>query len=187
VGALVLLVLPALVLNYLGQGALVLAHPEARGNPFFDMIPVAVYWPVLLMATAASVIASQAVITGAFSMTQQAVQLGLLPRMDIRRTSETQAGQIYVPQVNTFLMIGVIALLFTFQTSSNMAAAYGIAVTGSMFVDTLLFFYIIRYMWKRPLWQAIAACTFFGAIDVVFISSHLLKIPQGAWLPLVLG
>ena len=181
------LVLPALVLNYLGQGALVLAHPEARGNPFFDMIPVAVYWPVLLMATAASVIASQAVITGAFSMTQQAVQLGLLPRMDIRRTSETQAGQIYVPQVNTFLMIGVIALLFTFQTSSNMAAAYGIAVTGSMFVDTLLFFVIIRYLWKKPLWMATLAAVGFGLLDIVFISSNMLKLPQGAWLPLVMG
>ena len=168
-------------------GALVLAHPEARGNPFFDMIPVAVYWPVLLMATAASVIASQAVITGAFSMTQQAVQLGLLPRMDIRRTSETQAGQIYVPQVNTFLMIGVIALLFTFQTSSNMAAAYGIAVTGSMFVDTLLFFVIIRHLWKKPLWMAALAAVGFGLLDIVFISSNMLKLPQGAWLPLVMG
>ena len=181
------LVLPALLINYLGQGALVLAHPEARTNPFFDMIPQAIYWPVLLLATAAAVIASQAVITGAFSMTQQAVQLGLFPRIDIRRTSETQAGQIYVPQVNTFLMIGVLALLVTFKNSSNLAAAYGIAVTGSMFVDTLLFFYIVRYMWKRPVWQAAAASMSFGALDLVFISSNLLKIPQGAWMPLALG
>ncbi len=129
-------VLPCLLLNYLGQGALVLAHPAARANPFFDMIPQAVYWPVLLLATVATVIASQAVITGAFSMTQQAVQLGLFPRIDIRRTSETQAGQIFVPQVNTFLLIGVLILLFTFRSSSNLAAAYGIAVTGAMFVDT---------------------------------------------------
>jgi KUP system potassium uptake protein len=183
----VTLVLPALLLNYMGQGAMVLANPETRADPFFDMIPQVAYWPIMILATVATVIASQAVITGAFSMTQQAVQLGLFPRIDIRRTSETQAGQIYVPQVNTFLMVGVLALLVTFQNSSNLAAAYGIAVTGSMFVDTLLFFYIIRYMWKRPLWQAIAACTFFGAIDIVFISSNLLKIPQGAWLPLVLG
>ncbi len=181
------LVLPALLINYLGQGALVLAHPEARTNPFFDMIPQAIYWPVLLLATAAAVIASQAVITGAFSMTQQAVQLGLFPRIDIRRTSETQAGQIYVPQVNTFLMIGVLALLVTFKNSSNLAAAYGIAVTGSMFVDTLLFFYIVRYMWKRPVWQAALASGSFGLIDLVFISSNLLKIPQGAWMPLALG
>ncbi|MCA6268257.1 potassium transporter Kup [Phenylobacterium sp.] len=181
------LVLPALLLNYLGQGAMVLAHPEMRENPFFGMAPTLVYWPVLLMATAASVIASQAVITGAFSMTQQAVQLGLLPRIDIRRTSETQAGQIYVPQVNTFLMIGVILLLVTFQTSSNLAAAYGIAVTGSMFVDTLLFFVIIRYLWKKPLWLAILAAVGFGALDLVFFSSNLLKLPQGAWLPLAAG
>ena len=181
------LVLPALLLNYLGQGALVLSHPESRTNPFFDMIPEPIYWPVLILATVATVIASQAVITGAFSMTQQAVQLGLLPRIDIRRTSETQAGQIYVPQVNTILMVGVLILLFTFQNSSNLAAAYGIAVTGAMFVDTLLFFVIIKHMWKRPTWQAWLAALGFGALDVVFISSNLLKIPQGAWLPLVLG
>ncbi|WP_421933663.1 potassium transporter Kup [Phenylobacterium sp.] len=183
----VILVLPALLLNYLGQGALVLAHPAARSNPFFEMIPEVIYWPVLLLATAATVIASQAVITGAFSMTQQAVQLGLFPRIDIRRTSETQAGQIFVPQVNTILMIGVLVLLFTFRNSSNLAAAYGIAVTGAMFVDTLLFFVIIKHMWHRPTWQAWAAAIGFGALDVTFISSNLLKIPQGAWLPLVLG
>lgn len=179
--------LPCLAFNYLGQGANVLAHPEARFNPFWEMVPELAYWPVLILATAATVIASQAVITGAFSMTQQAVQLGLLPRIDIRRTSETQAGQIYVPQVNTYLMIGVLILLFTFQTSSSLAAAYGIAVTGSMFVDTLLFFVIIRHMWKRPLWQAALGAGAFGLIDVVFISSNLLKIPDGAWLPLVMG
>ncbi|WP_411286596.1 potassium transporter Kup [Phenylobacterium sp.] len=181
------LCLPALLLNYLGQGALVLSDPTARENPFFRMIPEIAYWPVLILATVATVIASQAVITGAFSMTQQAVQLGLLPRIDIRRTSETQAGQIYVPWVNTMLLIGVLVLLFMFRTSSNLAAAYGIAVTGAMFVDTLLFFVIVRWMWKRPLWQAALAAGFFGVIDIVFISSNLLKIPQGAWLPLVLG
>jgi KUP system potassium uptake protein len=181
------LVLPALLLNYLGQGAMVIHHPATRANPFFEMIPEIVYWPVLLLATAAAIIASQAVITGAFSMTQQAVQLGLFPRIDIRRTSETQAGQIFVPQVNTFLMVGVLVLLVMFRTSSNLAAAYGIAVTGAMFVDTLLFFVIVRFMWKRPLWVALAASTGFGILDVVFISSNLLKIPQGAWLPLVLG
>jgi KUP system potassium uptake protein len=183
----VALVLPSLVLNYLGQGAMVLARPDTAANPFFRMIPDLIYWPVWLLAILATVIASQAVITGAFSMTQQAVQLGLFPRIDIRRTSETQAGQIYVPQVNLFLMVGVLVLLVMFRTSSNLAAAYGIAVTGAMFVDTLLFFYIVRYMWKRPVWQAAAASAAFGFVDVVFISSNLLKIPQGAWLPLVLG
>ncbi|MDP3854548.1 potassium transporter Kup [Phenylobacterium sp.] len=180
-------VLPCLLLNYLGQGANVLAHPMARHNPFWDMVPEIAYWPVLVLATVATVIASQAVITGAFSMTQQAVQLGLLPRIDIRRTSETQAGQIFVPQVNTFLMVGVLILLFTFQNSSALAAAYGIAVTGSMFVDTLIFFVIVKHMWKRPAWQAAAAAGAFGVLDVVFIGSNLLKIPDGAWLPLVLG
>ena len=180
-------VLPALLLNYLGQGAMVLHHPATRANPFFEMIPQAIYWPVILLATVAAIIASQAVITGAFSMTQQAVQLGLFPRMNIRRTSETQAGQIFVPYVNNALMIGVMILLFTFRTSSNLAAAYGIAVTGAMFVDTLLFFVIVRFMWKRPLWVALLASSGFGLLDVTFISSNLLKIPQGAWLPLVLG
>jgi KUP system potassium uptake protein len=183
----VFLALPALLLNYLGQGALVLRHPADRVEPFYRMIPEPIYWPVLLLVTIASVIASQAVITGAFSMTQQAVQLGLFPRIDIRRTSETQAGQIFVPYVNNMLMIGVVILLITFRTSSNLAAAYGIAVTGAMFVDTLLFFVIVRWMWKRPVWQAALASGLFGILDITFISSNLLKIPQGAWLPLVLG
>ncbi len=183
----VYLVLPALLLNYLGQGALVLDNPEARLNPFFEMIPEFAFWPILILATAATVIASQAVITGAFSVTQQAVQLGLLPRIDIRRTSETLAGQIYVPQVNMLLLAGVLALLAMFQTSSNLAAAYGIAVTGSMLVDSMLFFVIIGALWKRPWWQAALAAGAFGLIDMVFVSSNLLKIPQGAWFPLVMG
>ena len=173
------LVLPCLMLNYLGQGALVLHHRSAGANPFFAMIPHFAYWPVLALATAATVIASQAVITGAFSVTQQAVQLGILPRIDIRRTSETVAGQIFVPQVNMLLMIGVLVLLFMFRTSSNLAAAYGVAVTGAMFVDTFLFFVIIRYFWKRPIWQAFAAMIGFGIIDLVFLSSNSPKRPAG--------
>lgn len=180
-------VLPCLVLNYFGQGAMVLDDPSARENPFFRMIPEVAYWPILVLATVAAVIASQAVITGAFSMTQQAVSLGLFPRIDIRRTSETQAGQIYVPQVNTLLLIGVLVLIVMFRNSSNLASAYGIAVTGSMFVDTLLFFYIVRYMWKRPVWQAVTASLVFGLLDVVFITSNLLKFFNGAWLPLAMG
>ena len=180
-------VFPCLMLNYLGQGALVLAHPEAAENPFFRMIPEVVYWPVLLLATLAACIASQAVITGAFSLTQQAVQLGLLPRIDIRRTSETQAGQIYVPAVNMLLLVGVLALLAMFRNSHNLTAAYGIAVTGAMLVDTLLAFIILRYFWKRPMWQSLLPVLFFGFIDIVFFGANLLKIPQGAWLPLALG
>jgi KUP system potassium uptake protein len=181
------LVFPCLVLNYLGQGGLILANPGARENPFWEMVPEIAYWPVLVMAATATVIASQAVITGAFSVTQQAVSLGLLPRIDIRRTSETQAGQIYVPQVNTLLLIGVLILLFSFKTSSALAAAYGIAVTGSMFVDTLLAFVIVRFLWKWRWSATVAVLVPLVAIDLTFISSNLLKIPQGAWMPLVFG
>jgi KUP system potassium uptake protein len=181
------LVFPCLVLNYLGQGALVIGNPGERHDPFFSMVPEIAYWPVLLLSMAATLIASQSVITGAFSVTQQAVQLGLLPRIDIRRTSETVAGQIYVPFINNLLMVGVLALLVMFRNSSNLAAAYGIAVTGAMLVDTVLFFFIIQHVWKRPFWQAALAAGAFGSIDVVFVGANLLKIPQGAWFPLVLG
>jgi KUP system potassium uptake protein len=181
------LAFPCLALNYLGQGSLVLDHPASRHNPFWDMVPTFAYWPVLLMATFATVIASQAVITGAFSMTQQAVQLGLLPRLDIKRTSETQAGQIYVPAVNTFLLIGVLILLVMFRSSHKLASAYGIAVTGAMFVDTLLAYVVLRLVWKWSLWQTAALLVPLAVIDLVFIASNALKIPDGAWLPLVFG
>jgi KUP system potassium uptake protein len=181
------LVFPCLALNYLGQGALVLDHPAARHNPFWEMVPSFAYWPVLLMATVATVIASQAVITGAFSMTQQAVQLGLLPRIEIKRTSETQAGQIFVPAVNQFLLIGVLVLLFAFRSSHKLASAYGIAVTGAMFVDTLLAYVVIRRVWKWNLWQTGLLLIPLVALDSVFIASNMLKIPDGAWLPLVFG
>jgi KUP system potassium uptake protein len=181
------LVFPCLVLNYLGQGAVVLHHPIARSNPFWAMTPQAAYWPVLILATAATVIASQAVISGAFSVTQQAVQLGLLPRIEIRRTSQTQAGQIFVPAVNLFLMVGVLLLLLVFRSSSRLAAAYGTAVTGAMFVDTLLAYYVVRRMWKWNLFQTACLLVPIIVVDLVFISSNLLKIRAGAWLPLVLG
>ena len=181
------LVFPCLALNYLGQGSMVLDHPAARHNPFWEMVPNFAYWPVLLMATVATVIASQAVITGAFSMTQQAVQLGLLPRIEIKRTSETQAGQIFVPAVNQFLLIGVLVLLFAFRSSHKLASAYGIAVTGAMFVDTLLAYVVLRRVWKWPLWQTGLLLIPLVALDSVFIASNMLKIPDGAWLPLVFG
>jgi KUP system potassium uptake protein len=181
------LAFPCLALNYLGQGSLVLDHPASRHNPFWDMVPTFAYWPVLLMATVATVIASQAVITGAFSMTQQAVQLGLLPRLDIKRTSETQAGQIYVPAVNSFLLVGVLILLVMFQSSHKLASAYGIAVTGAMFVDTLLAYVVLRLVWKWNLWQTAALLIPLAMIDLVFIASNMLKIPDGAWLPLAFG
>ncbi len=181
------LVFPCLALNYLGQGAMILSRPSARHNPFWEMAPEFAYWPVLVLATAATVIASQAVITGAFSVTQQAVQLGLLPRIDIRRTSETQAGQIYVPQVNTLLLVGVLVLLFAFQTSSALASAYGIAVTGAMLVDTLLAFVIARALWKWSWPATLALLVPFLLIDLTFVSSNMLKVPDGAWLPLAFG
>ena len=181
------LVFPCLFFNYMGQGALILSHPDAADNPFWSMVPQIAYWPVLLLATVATVIASQAVITGAFSMTQQAVQLGLLPRIEIKRTSETQAGQIFVPQVNRFLMIGVLLLLFVFQSSHRLAGAYGIAVTGAMFVDTLLAYFVVRGIWKWNLGQTALLLVPLALIDLVFITSNMLKIPEGAWLPLVMG
>jgi KUP system potassium uptake protein len=181
------LVFPSLALNYLGQGALVLSHPAARHNPFFAMVPDFAYWPVLILATTAAVIASQAVITGAFSMTQQAVQLGLLPRIDIRRTSETQTGQIFVPAVNGLMMIGVLVLLVIFQSSHGLAAAYGIAVTGTMFISTLLAYVVARHLWKWRLWQIAAVMLPISFGDTVFMASNLLKIRDGAWIPLVFG
>ena len=181
------LAFPCLVLNYLGQGALVLHDPAARENPFFQMIPQFAYWPILLLATAATVIASQAVITGAFSMTQQAVQLGLLPRIDIRRTSETVAGQIFVPQVNTLLMVGVLLLLVVFRSSSNLAAAYGIAVTGTMVATTSLAFVVERHLWKWSLPISLAVVAPFMLIDLTFLGANALKIVEGGWFPLALG
>ena len=141
----------------------------------------------MVLSGVATVVASQAVITGAFSLTQQAVQLGLLPRMEIRRTSATQAGQIFVPAVNNLLMVGVLVLLFVFQTSHRLASAYGIAVTGAMFVDTLLAYVVVRRMWKWNLLQTGLLLIPLSVVDLVFITSNALKIPEGAWLPLVLG
>jgi len=181
------IVWPCLALNYLGQGALVLSNPMARHNPFFVMTPHAVYWPVLALATTAAVIASQAVITGAFSMTQQAVQLGLLPRISITRTSETQTGQIFVPSVNTLMMVGVLVLLLVFQTSHRLASAYGVAVTGTRFVSTCLAYVVARRMWG---WSWPRVVLLFGPItfvDTIFLTSNLTKLADGAWIPLVFG
>ncbi len=182
-----MLVFPCLALNYLGQGAQVLRHPAARLSPFFDMVPHVAYWPVLVLATAAAVIASQAVITGAFSMTQQAVQLGLLPRIAIKRTSETQTGQIFVPAVNGLMMTGVLVLLLIFQSSHRLASAYGVAVTGTMFISTCLAVVVARALWKWRLWRVAALFAPILVLDTVFLAANLLKIPQGAWVPLVFG
>ena len=181
------LVLPALALNYFGQGALLLAHPGALENPFFRMFPQWALVPMVLLATAATVIASQAVISGAFSMTKQAIQLGFLPRFRIMHTSAKEIGQIYVPAVNTALLIAVIAAVVGFRTSTALGAAYGIAVTGTMMITTFLTFYVLRYAWKFSLLPTLLATGFFFLIDLTFFSANLLKIVDGGWFPLVIG
>ena len=180
-------VLPALVINYFGQGALVLADPTAIENPFYRMVPSWALYPMIALATAATIIASQAVITGAFSLTNQAVQLGLLPRLQIRRTSATQAGQIYIPRINALLLIGVLLLVLLFRSSGSLAAAYGVAVTGTMVADGLMGFTVIWRVWNWSLGAALALMMPFILIDVTFLVANLLKVPQGGWVPLLIG
>jgi KUP system potassium uptake protein len=180
-------VAPALVLNYFGQGALLMTRPEAVVNPFYLLVPGWALYPMVALATAATVIASQAVISGAYSITRQAVQLGFLPRINAVHTSAREIGQIYVPAVNWTLCIAVIAAVVGFGSSSRLAGAYGIAVTATMLVDTLLTFFVIRYRWNYPLALCIFATGFFLVIDVAFFSSTLLKVADGGWFPLVIG
>jgi KUP system potassium uptake protein len=180
-------VLPSLALNYLGQGALVIANPKAIENPFFLMYPDWALYPMVGLATAATVIASQAVITGAYSLTQQAIQLGLLPRFEIRHTSEAHAGQIFIPRVNTLLLVGVLLLVLLFRSSSALASAYGIAVTGTMVVTALMAFFVIWKVWKWSPLVAGALIAPFLLIDVTFLAANLLKVFEGGWVPLALG
>jgi KUP system potassium uptake protein len=181
------LVLPALAINYLGQGALVLADPKTISNPFFLMVPEWALLPVVLLATMATVIASQAVITGAYSMSRQAIQLGLLPRFQIRHTSESQMGQIYMPRINLFLLAGVLPLVAMFRTSSGLASAYGIAVTGTMIVTAGMAFVVIWKYWKWPLFWAAGLILPFFIIESAFLFANLLKVTDGGWAPLLLG
>ena len=181
------LVLPALVLNYFGQGALVLAHPEALDSPFFKLFPDWGLWPVVLLATAATVIASQAVISGAFSLSQQAMQLGLLPRLDIHQTSAEAIGQVYVPQINWLLMVCVIGLVLSFGSSDNLAAAYGIAVAVTMVITSSLLAVVARRLWRWSLPVTGAVIGFFLVVDVAFFVANAVKIPQGGWFPLLIG
>jgi len=181
------LVLPALALNYLGQGALVLSAPMAIENPFFLLYPQWALLPMVGLATAATVIASQAVITGAYSITQQAIQLGLLPRLEIRHTSEAQYGQIYMPRVNAFLLVGVLLLVATFRSSSALASAYGIAVTGTMVVTGMMAFIVIWKVWNWSFLAAAALITPFVLIDFTFLSANMLKVVEGGWVPLAFG
>ena len=181
------IVLPALLLNYFGQGALLLSNPAAVENPFYLLAPSWALYPLVVLSTAATVIASQAVISGAFSITQQAIQLGYSPRLDVQHTSESEIGQIYLPAINWLLLVAVIALVLGFGSSSNLAAAYGIAVTGTMLITNLLAFVVARWLWGWKLWQAALCLLPFLVIDVAFFSANSLKIVDGGWFPLVFG
>jgi KUP system potassium uptake protein len=180
-------VLPSLLLNYFGQGALVLSHPDAIENSFYRMVPNGLLLPMVVLATAATVIASQAVITGAFSLTRQAVQLGLLPRFEVRFTSETHAGQIYLPRVNTLLLIGVMFLVLMFHTSSSLASAYGIAVSTTMVADGIMGFVVIWKLWNWRAATAAALIVPLVTVDLTFFAANLLKLLEGAWVPLLFG
>lgn len=182
-----LIVLPGLTLNYFGQGALLLAQPDKANNPFYNMGPDWALYPMVIMATFAAIIASQAVISGAFSLTFQALQLGYLPRLKIKYTSEKEAGQIYIPRLNYLLCVAVILLVISFKTSSNLAAAYGIAVASTMVTTTILLFIAMTKLWKWKLPVAIAVAGFFLVIDLAFWSSNMLKLGQGGWFPLLFG
>ncbi|MGY8904846.1 MAG: potassium transporter Kup [Burkholderiales bacterium] len=180
-------VMPALTLNYFGQGALLLQTPAAVKNPFYLMAPQWALVPLLLLATMATVIASQALITGAFSVTKQVIQLGYLPRLRIEHTSVRHTGQIYIPFVNWGLFVAIVFAVMLFKSSSNLAAAYGVAVCTDMLITTVLTFYVIRYRWGYPLVFCLAATGWFFVVDFAFFASNLLKLPQGGWFPLVIG
>ncbi len=180
-------VFPCLFLNYLGQGALILDNPAAIKNPFFLLAPKELLYPMVALATAATIIASQAVISGAFSLTSQAMQLGYCPRIQVKFTSEYEKGQIYIPNINWLLLMAVLALVIGFKTSSNLAAAYGIAVTLTMLIDTILAAVVVRALWKWNWLQAFVFLMLFIAVDIAFFSANLVKVADGGWFPLLLG
>jgi KUP system potassium uptake protein len=181
------LVAPCLVLNYFGQGALLLADPKALENPFYLAFPAWALYPTIALATVATVIASQATISGAYSMTQQAVQLGYLPRVEIRHTSERVIGQIYVPSVNWILLAIVVVAVVGFGSSSRLASAYGVSVMGTMLTTSFLTFFVIRYGWRYPLWLCVATTGFFLVVDLAFFAAAMHKVLDGGWFPLLLG
>jgi KUP system potassium uptake protein len=181
------MVMPALLLNYFGQGALILHHPSAAKNSFYGLVPEWGHYPMVVLATAAAVIASQALISGVFSLTNQATQLGFWPRMNVVHTSETQEGQIYLPGMNYALMVGCLILVLSFGSSSKLAATYGIAVTGDMIMTSIGFFAVARLAWKWPLWQAGGLVLFFLFFDVSFFTANIVKVDDGGWVPLLIG
>jgi KUP system potassium uptake protein len=182
-----LLVFPACMLSYMGQGALILGDRSSIRSPFFLLVPGWAQLPMVFLAAAATVIASQAVITGAYSVTQQAAQLGYLPRLRIEHTSEQRIGQIYVPWINWALMVAVLTLVITFKTSTALAYAFGMAVTGTITITTLLFFYIVRYHWRQPLWVVALGGGFLVSVDLLFFAANLTKFTHGAWFPLLIA
>lgn len=181
------LVFPSLLLNYFGQGALLLIQPSARVNPFYLLAPSWMLYPLVILATSAAVIASQALISGAYSLTMQAIQLGYCPRMEIDHTSSHQKGQIYMPRVNWILMIGCIALVLGFQTSSNMASAYGIAVTFTMLITNVLFFFAARRLWRWGVVKTLTLCSLFFLLELAFACANVVKIAHGGWVPLLIA
>ena len=181
------LVLPTLLMNYFGQGAQLLADPGTRVNPFFHLAPDWGLYPLVVLSTMATVIASQAIISGAFSMTQQAIQLGYSPRFDIQHTSAHEVGQVYIPEINWMLMIATVGLVFGFRSSTNLAAAYGMAVTMTMVITTLLAFVVARELWRWSLWRAALVMAAFLSLDLVFFGANVLKIQHGGWFPLVVA
>ena len=182
-----MLVLPCLLLNYFGQGALVMADPTALENPFYRLYPEWALIPMVILSTIATVIAGQAVITGAFSLTRQAIQLGLIPRLEIRHTSASMAGQIYMPRVNWMLFIAVCTAVLLFRNSSNLAAAYGVSVTAAMVIDSLMAFFVIWKCWKWPVWRAALLIVPFLLIEQVFFAANILKLFEGGWVPLTIA
>jgi KUP system potassium uptake protein len=183
-----LIVFPACTLSYMGQGALILDDPAKNiASPFFLLVPDWGRWPMVFLATAATVIASQAVITGAYSVARQAAQLGYLPRLRIAHTSEEAVGQVYVPVINWLLMISVLTLVFTFESSAALAYAYGMAVTGTITITTLLFFYIVRHQWRKPLWLVAIGAGSLLTVDLFFLAANSTKLFHGAWLPLLIA
>jgi KUP system potassium uptake protein len=181
------IVMPSLTLNYFGQGALILARPETIKNPFYMMAPDWMLIPLVILATMAAVIASQALISGAFSVTKQVVQLGFLPRLRVLHTSTKETGQIYIPFVNWALFVAIVLAVVMFKSSGALASAYGIAVTTDMLITTILTFFVIRYAWKYPLWLCIAATSIFFVVDFAFWASNMLKLLEGGWFPLAIG
>lgn len=177
--------LPALLCNYFGQGALLLNNPQAAADPFYSLVPRMLLYPMVALATAATIIASQAIISGVFSLTRQAVQLGFLPRMRVVHTSEMAAGQVYAPDVNLMMLVAAIMLTLYFRQSENLADAYGIAVTGDMFITSVVFYFITRRIWGWSLWRALPLCLLFACLDLTFFSSCLGKFTTGGWFPII--